>query len=275
MAVERESLNVLVEHEWQKKRIKFSCSEHELTEQQWSFGHETGHWHLGMTGKTSVLHPHAGGPRLTNMAWCWWWCVYSMDVRGEDVFPIDMRKDEGHEGTEAGETSSGMLCSTWFCMWKEDEYRRQWKRISLSGGWCGHQREQSWHWRCVFFCLFCAVVVVAVVVDCISLCVYCEFSTNTSKEYPQCGAAAPVGREKMYFPVLHSIWSSTIASWAKEIRDSQQLGKLDLTGLELSLWPCCAVGLCTVESAGIGFLLQWWHQDQWGQVVPQGILVWK
>lgn len=43
MAVERESLHVLVEHEWQKKRIKFSCSEHELTEQQWSFGHETGH----------------------------------------------------------------------------------------------------------------------------------------------------------------------------------------------------------------------------------------
>lgn len=75
------------------------------------------------------------------------------------------------------------------------------------------------------------------------------------------------------FPVLHSVCPSTVASWAKEIRDSQQSGKL--TGMGLCVWPCCAVGLSTAERAGIGFVLQWRHQGQQGQVVPWGILVRK
>lgn len=52
-------------------------------------------------------------------------------------------------------------------------------RISLSGGKGSSPDIEG----VFFFCLFCAVA--AVVVVCIAL--GNEFSTNTSKEYPQCG----------------------------------------------------------------------------------------
>lgn len=70
----------------------------------------------------------------TNMPWPWHPCVYSKDVRGEDVFPLDIRRDEVH-GTEAGETLPGMLRSVRSFVWKKDKCRsQQWERSTWS--WC-------------------------------------------------------------------------------------------------------------------------------------------